>query len=411
MRVRHGMVRWIVGAGAVLAGMGWGQETRPAGEGPVPVAPSELRKLALQLDDNDYTAREQAHRKLLAYVDWRVRHLADSIRENSPGRKPCSTFIEAYARLPRSLAPELDKALAEAVRKTGSPEATQRADEIRRRMGSGANEGRLNFALLLALTDQPGKPGKDDRPVHVVDSVDSLVKAIGPDRIVRLKPGDYVLSNAVPRNTKHVQWQGMDGTKVEFTIRGVKNLTLLGEAKRPTRLLTAHRHVPVLHIESCQDVTIGQLVLGHFVQGKDCDAGVLHVSKSKQVVVSRCDLFGCGTDGIRATDVEGLAVEASIIRDCGNGIAWLARAKGIRFRRCHFHSNGLWHGLALFRCQDVTVDSCLFENNQSKQGLIHGDGKSIQIRNCLLRDNAAGLTGPSTAKTIRLVATNNKTLR
>ena len=93
--------------------------------------------------------------------------------------------------------------------------------------------------------------------------------------------------------------------------------------------------------------------------------------------------------------------------DAGNAVSafFLVRTNGLRFTDCEFR-NGIEEGLKLYKCQDVVVDGCRFENLADGGVQIHtppGDGytgtgpnqdsANIMITRCMFKDIDDGLWG------------------
>ena len=179
--------------------------------------------------------------------------------------------------------------------------------------------------------------------IITVTNVDEFLAALGPDREIVLEPGVYDLSKAFdygavnPR--EYYLWQDC-GDGFELKIRGVQNLMIRGAGMEETKLLATARYANVLTLMNCTNVVVSDLTAGH-TQGGECMGGVLNIQGCMNVSAERLGLFGCGTTGVRtelctnvlvsgcdiydcsftgihATQVEGLTIENSKLRDLGD---------------------------------------------------------------------------------------------
>lgn len=172
------------------------------------------------------------------------------------------------------------------------------------------------------------------REVHVEDA-DSFLAAIGPDTIIYLDGETFDLSTARSYGqfgTDYYDWVNYDGPGLR--IKGVKNLTIIGQGKDQTQLCAVPRMVNVLSFENCENVTLRFLTAGHTPDLGACTGGVLDFSGCKNMVVEDCGLFGCGIIGIGAENCEGLEVKDTDIYECSSGAARFYNSTGVVFTGC-----------------------------------------------------------------------------
>jgi hypothetical protein len=86
-------------------------------------------------------------------------------------------------------------------------------------------------------------------------------------------------------------------------------------------------------------------------------------------MVSKCDLFGCGTEGLTLYDLEEFTFNESVIRDCTYGIMGIRKSRGLRFEGSHFLRNQEYHGVAVSHSQDISFIKCSFEENRLEEPL------------------------------------------
>lgn len=206
-------------------------------------------------------------------------------------------------------------------------------------------------------------------PVHRVSDVADLWRAIGSDRVIELAPGDYVLSiildEAVPTSHARIRKPYVDA---EWNIYDVTNMALRAEKPGTVRLLTEPAYGNVLTFTECSGIVLENLVMGHGPEKGFCTGGVVQVDSSTDIRLTRCVLFGSGTEGIRASDVSRLIVDQTVIEECSYNI------------------------LTLVHCEDAVFRSCTFRNNQSDvSGMINVDQSVVVWNRCRIENNGGGV--------------------
>ena len=195
-----------------------------------------------------------------------------------------------------------------------------------------------------------------------VSTAEELVRAIGPDRILLLKAGEYVLTDVADEQKEFVRWdRKFDGKSM--TIRNVKNFSIVGTGDTPVRLVVRPSYVFVLNFEKCQDVHLTNLTMGHAPKKGECDCGVLGATACTGVTIRKCDLFGCGAEGLTLRNVRNLKFLDSTVRDCGDGIMTVDGCTGLSFARSRFVGNSRFWGIKIDDTKDVSFSDCDVENN------------------------------------------------
>jgi len=200
-----------------------------------------------------------------------------------------------------------------------------------------------------------------------VNTVEELLLALGSDRIIQLAPGTYDLSKLEPRFLRHVEFgEVFDGQQI--VVQDVRNLVIRGAPENGSRIVTSPQYGYVLRFVRCCDFRISDVVLGHEPEGF-CSGGVLSFSGCRDVMVSGCDLFGSGTEGLTLYDVEDFVFNNSVIRDCTSGIMGIRKSRGLRFEESLFTRNQMYHGIAVSHSDDIAFTKCNFEGNRLVQPL------------------------------------------
>jgi hypothetical protein len=237
--------------------------------------------------------------------------------------------------------------------------------------------------------DPPAAP--DARKVFEVTSADGLVDAIGPDRIVRLAPGEYNLSRVKQKDLPHVAWKkAYDGW--DLWIGKVANLKIEGAGDTPVRVLVSPRYAYVLNLSEVEGLEFVNLELGHAPEPGFCEGGIVNAAACKRLAFRRCVLFGCGTEGLTLRNVSELAFDDSVIRDCTYGILTAEKCRDLVFRRSAFKGNREFHGFILDRCGPVRMEACSIVKNQIGNGdrgclFQAGSGTELTLDKCKVLGN------------------------
>jgi hypothetical protein len=211
-----------------------------------------------------------------------------------------------------------------------------------------------------------------------VSTADELVQAIGPDRVLRLAAGEYQLSDVTDRQMEFVRWdRKFDGKSL--TLRNVKNLSIVGAGDQPVRLIVRSKYAFVLNFDKCQDIHLSNLTLGHAPQRGECESGVVGANDCSRLTFEKCDLFGCGTEGLTFQNVRQFKFIDSTVRDCSYGIMSLTGCTNFTFARSRFVGNSQYWGLKIDDCKDVSFSDCNIQNNTLTDGSIFQVTSSADI--------------------------------
>jgi polygalacturonase len=147
----------------------------------------------------------------------------------------------------------------------------------------------------------------------------------------------------------------------ELIVHNVAGLKLIGAGKA-TQLLAKPRYANVLTFDGCTDIALENLVLGHTPAGY-CEGGVVRMSKCRAITINKCDLFGCGIEGLTLSDVAGLRFSHSTIRDCTYGIMTVSGSSDILMSDSRFIRNKEFGGFAFSDSRNIRLERCAINNN------------------------------------------------
>ncbi len=170
-----------------------------------------------------------------------------------------------------------------------------------------------------------------------VSNVKELVEAIKPDAVIRLKRGNYNISEYI--SAAMAESGRIDSDYVfieevydgyELHIEGVDNLSIIGGAKDPqvTKLLVDPRYATTLTFEDCSDLYLADLMMGHTDGDGFCSGNVINLEDCINVTLHEMDLFGCGATGLDADEITNLVMYDSVIHDCSDNPLCLYETKG-----------------------------------------------------------------------------------
>lgn len=224
-----------------------------------------------------------------------------------------------------------------------------------------------------------GQPNMDLVKTVTVSNVEDFLGAIGPNRDVRLRSGEYNLLDAPdygqPTKSPYYSWEPvLDGYQLQ--IHNVQNLSIRGEIGKKTLVLAAPSYANVLYFRNCSNLWLQDLTVGHSPQKGDCIGGVLHFDNCRQVDGGSLYLFGCGTAAVIAQGCKNLTVHDSDLYDCTASALTLINSSDLLVDSCHIYDmNCLWPLVELKGCTGATVQNCLIENSVASRLLETSDGE------------------------------------
>ncbi len=234
---------------------------------------------------------------------------------------------------------------------------------------------------------------------HFAGTVEEFVQSLGPRRTIVLRPGDYDLGRDGLAELSEFVTQ-KEGTG-NLALSGLEGLKIYGAADGRTRVLTRRPGGTALTLERCDEVTLTAIEFVHLPpEGEEASGnggGPLLIRNSNRILVQDCRLSGIGV-GLRATKIEGLLFEHSVIEGCDAGIARVKNGRQVNFYDSLFRGNG---GPEAFgfqlegrnRGRTAFVRSRLLENELGPgNGLFHvASGEiPVEVDGCEVRGNRAG---------------------
>lgn len=211
--------------------------------------------------------------------------------------------------------------------------------------------------------------GWGQRKIVTVSNVDEFLDAIGSDREIRMKKGEYRLDRAADYGKESsnpgYRWEEVyDG--YQLVIENVENLVIRGQDGEKTELLAKPRYAGVLNFTGSENIYIQGLTAGHAVEQGTCTGDVLAFRECSGVQVEESALFGCGAVAIRAEQCKDLKVTQSSLYECS------------------------YNAVVAWQCEELTVADCRIYNMDCLDALFSlAYNQAVLIRNCLIENNTA----------------------
>jgi len=228
---------------------------------------------------------------------------------------------------------------------------------------------------------------------YTVTTAQEFLDAIGSDRtivvdaeILELTPTllesrnkGLKLSYEEARTTRKKVFYVEEFDGPELHIANVQNLKIVA-GMDIVILQIDPRYADVISFSRCSGITLKGITFGHSEEGY-CSQGVLGFDNCSDVTVDRCDLFGCGTEGICVSNCTNMMFKATKIRDCSYHIMHLGNSSHITFDSCQFFRNREFNQVNISECTNVLFDNCMFANNT---GELFNVDCPVTMRDCVI---------------------------
>lgn len=271
---------------------------------------------------------------------------------------------------------------------------------------------KILFALC-ALVLLSGSASAQKTSRIEVETAHEFLKALGSNRTIILTSDYYDITEALQDfPSLLLDYESAETTDKsiycidnydgpELHIANLKNLHIETN-QRVVTFVAQPRYADVITFEKCSGIEITGITFGHTEEGY-CDRGVLGFYQCTNVVLSSCDLFGCGTEGIVVEDCANMTFIASKIRDCSYHIMHLYKSRNITFNSCQFFRNREFEQINIHGCDNVLFDNCMIANNAGplfrvscpvlfrNSVILHdsdflGEVDDIEVENCIVEE-------------------------
>ena len=194
-----------------------------------------------------------------------------------------------------------------------------------------------------------------DMTEKVVYTAQEFVDSINHNRKIILGAKYYDFSDVDISKNALLQKQ-MYGRK-GFVFNGIYNLSIEGKAE----IVIADLSSVVLSFTNCSNLTLTGLTVGHINPSNtySCEGAVLYLNNCKDITVTECKLFGCGSIGIDADNTTGLKVIDSEIYDCTYTGLSLSKSTAT-FENCRIYDLPFSDSVMNIDASTVSFNSCTF---------------------------------------------------
>ncbi len=220
--------------------------------------------------------------------------------------------------------------------------------------------GRILTALLLAAallsgcgapgeTVSPGQSAVPEREAVVVTDVAGLLTALAPGAQIEIDADDLALDRAPDYGFSYSDgaytWEQAGWGEYALVIRDLEGLTIRSRREGGTALTTGATGANVLTLRGCRDLTLEGLTLGHRGEPGVCSGDVLFCDGCEDLLIRRCELFGCGVTGVNAWQCTRLTLESCTLRDCTAGALNATLCTNVQARDCEILRCGKGYGI------------------------------------------------------------------
>ena len=248
--------------------------------------------------------------------------------------------------------------------------------------------------LLLLLTAAVTAPfaAAEEPEIKTVDAatVDELLKAIAPNTTIVLTGRSYNLTEARGYGvfgSAYYGWNEIYDDGWELEIDNVQNLTI-SAAKPGVEIVTVPRYACVLKFNNCRDLSLAGFTCGHTDGPGFCTGAVIGLNACRNVSVSACDLYGCGTYGLEINRSRGVHAVDTTIRDCSYGAVWADASSDILLDACKVYGIDGYNGIFTYNgCRDCAVINSLIRSCGSASLVELNVANNVTLAGCEVSGN------------------------
>jgi len=240
--------------------------------------------------------------------------------------------------------------------------------------------------VLLRFTDSKSpRPATAKSETAHTATIADLILQTASNKTLLLEFSEGIISRAFPTSSTNIRWDRVHDGK-EITIFDLNNFEVKGNGGK---ILAEPRYAWVLKFEKCKSVALRELVLGHTDAGY-CTGGVIRFESCENVIVEKCDLFGCGTYGLEFVNCHRVEIIDVTIHSCTYGIMNLERVTDFVVTSCSFRENKGFDQFSITGSNnDVMIKNCNFVRNEADGFMFHFDetSGSFYVNDCNFSDN------------------------
>ena len=216
---------------------------------------------------------------------------------------------------------------------------------------------------IIEATEDSQNPNSDIKEI-TVGNAQEFYDAIGPNRKILIKPGEYNLSQVSDGdNIDSQQYKSIDSWG-QLTIQNVKNLSIEGLGEKYVELQVDSRDNLVLDFVSADNITLKNIRAGHTPSEYACENGVLSFRDCKNIAVNKSELYGCGSFGVNLVNVQNANFENTVITQCSWRAMYINNSNNILFKSSKIINHKCGDSLIdINSSYDIVFDDCDILNN------------------------------------------------
>lgn len=234
-----------------------------------------------------------------------------------------------------------------------------------------------------------------------VSNIRELYEAINDNTRIILEAGTYNISQLPfeQRYNNKINHTEGDGDpwvdefydKDTICVSSVNNLLIEAKEGASVTICTEDAYEAPLSFQSCNNVTLSGLTLGHEVEPGSCSGAVVFLDDVNMVTIEDCRLYGSGTYGIAANYSHNINVNDTEIYECTYGLVNLYYTDNATFRDCSMHDSTGFDMIDLQNVWHILFDGCNITDNfvdDDTCALIDSIGDDVKFTNCHFEGNS-----------------------
>lgn len=245
----------------------------------------------------------------------------------------------------------------------------------------------LTAAIILPVKAQASEPAYVE-----AETTSELMEAMGDDVVIVLQPGTYNVTEWLLETEDVKEWHEGEKEAGVYTIGnpdepglligGFDNLTIVSaDRENPAEIVSTPRQESVLYFMDCENIILNGLVMGHTPEKGSCDGDVVMVADSEHILLSDCELYGCGAYALGTYSCEDVTMLDCDVHDCTYGCVSASVTERLRFIRTDFHDCGQYTMFKLNGTPAAFID-CKLRNLQGTFTDTELPMTYIEIENC-----------------------------
>ncbi len=246
----------------------------------------------------------------------------------------------------------------------------------------------LALALAASLAAVPAA-AQAQRQTFTVASAKELLRAVGPNRTIVLKKGDYKLSSAYDVKSDYVSWNDADDGK-ELALSGLENVTFRGADG--TRLVSDSGQAYLLGIYGGSGILFDNIAFVRSVADDvEVSAGSVYAESATGLSFDRCSFSGPTGYPLELWECEDLTIKRARIEGGRSGALYSGYVQGLELSGSTVRGNEGYPLLYLEESDGVHFTATTFEGNSgsnfieiySEEGYV----EDVAFSSCVFKDN------------------------